>query len=70
MNETHVRNVIEAALLAAGTPLPLSELARLFDAGGGPDLQALRAALASLAAEYAGRGIELKETARCWRRWR
>jgi len=63
MNETHVRNVIEAALLAAGTPLPLSELARLFDAGGGPDLQALRAALASLAAEYAGRGIELKETA-------
>ena len=31
MNETYISNVIEAALLAAGGPLPLAELARLFD---------------------------------------
>jgi segregation and condensation protein B len=63
MNDSYVRNVIEAALLAAGGPLPLPELARLFDEQRRPATAALRAALEALAAEYAGRGIELKETA-------
>jgi segregation and condensation protein B len=63
MNETHIRNLIEAALLAAGAPVPLNEFGRLFDEGKAPAAQELRAALTSLAAEYAGRGIELKETA-------
>jgi segregation and condensation protein B len=63
MTDSHVRNVIEAALLAAGNPLPLPELARLFEDGARPTHQALRAALESLAQEYRGRGIELKETA-------
>src|SRR6202451_4152291 len=63
MNDSYVRNVIEAALLAAGGPLPLPELARLFDEQRRPATAALRAALAALAAEYAGRGIELKEAA-------
>jgi len=63
MNESYIRNVIEAALLAAGGPVPLAELMRLFDAGVRPGTPQVRAALASLEAEYAGRGIELKETA-------
>ena len=63
MNETYIRNLIEAALLAAGAPVPLSELGRLFEEGPSPAAAELRAALARLAAEYAGRGIELKETA-------
>jgi segregation and condensation protein B len=63
MSESYVRNVIEAALLAAGTPLPVAELTRLFEDSVRPSLQQVRAALAALAAEYAGRGIELKETA-------
>jgi segregation and condensation protein B len=63
MNEHYIRNVIEAALLAAGTPLPLAELARLFDENARPSTQQLSAALAALEAEYAGRGIELKHTA-------
>jgi segregation and condensation protein B len=63
MSESYVRNVIEAALLAAGTPLPVVELTRLFEDSARPNLQQVRAALAALAAEYAGRGIELKETA-------
>src|SRR3984957_10610527 len=53
MNESYLKNVIEAALLAAGNPVPLAELQRLFE----------EAARAVLEAEYAGRGIELKETA-------
>jgi len=63
MSESYIRNVIEAALLAAGGPLPLAELARLFDERRRPSTQQLRAALDALGAEYAGRGIELKETA-------
>jgi segregation and condensation protein B len=63
MNESYIRNVLEAALLAAGAPVPLAELMRLFDDGVRPSAQQVRAALESLAAEYAGRGIELKETA-------
>jgi segregation and condensation protein B len=63
MNESYIRNVIEAALLAAGGPVPIGELARLFEDAVRPSTQALRQALESLAAEYEGRGIELKETA-------
>jgi segregation and condensation protein B len=67
MSETYIRNVIEAALLAAGQPLPLAELARLFEAGVRPGTHELQAALAALEAEYAGRGIELKHTASGYR---
>jgi len=63
MNESYIRNVVEAALLAAGQPLPVAELARLFEEGARPSTQQLQAALEALAAEYAGRGIELKHTA-------
>jgi segregation and condensation protein B len=63
MNDSYVRNVIEAALLAAGTPLPVSELARLFEEGARPSSEQLHAALEALAAEYGGRGIELRRTA-------
>ena len=67
MSESYLRNVIEAALLAAGTPLPVAELTRLFEDSARPSAQQVRAALAALAAEYAGRGIELKETASGYR---
>jgi segregation and condensation protein B len=63
MSESYIRNVVEAALLAAGQPLPVAELARLFDEAARPSTQQLQAALEALAAEYAGRGIELKHTA-------
>jgi segregation and condensation protein B len=63
MNQSHVKNVIEAALLAAGQPLPVAELARLFEEGARPSTPELQAALETLAAEYADRGIELKHTA-------
>src|SRR5262252_5886191 len=63
MNESYIRNVVEAALLAAGQPLPVAELARLFEEGARPSTQQLQAALEALAAEYADRGIELRHTA-------
>jgi segregation and condensation protein B len=63
MSESYIKNVIEAALLAAGQPLPLAELGRLFDEERRPSQQQLHAALETLEQEYAGRGIELKQTA-------
>lgn len=64
MTELHTRNVIEAALLAAGKPLQPAELAELFDEGAArPTITVVQATLAALAEEYSTRGIELKETA-------
>jgi len=63
MNEHYLRNVIEAALLAAGRPLTPAELIQLFDENARPTAEQMRGAIDALAAGYAGRGIELKETA-------
>jgi segregation and condensation protein B len=63
MNESHLKNVVEAALLAAGRPLTVADVATLFDEGVRPSAEQVRAAFATLGAEYAERGIELKETA-------
>jgi segregation and condensation protein B len=64
MTESHIRNVIEAALLAAGKPLQATELVDLFaEAAERPTMAGVQAALAALAEEYSTRGIEIKETA-------
>jgi segregation and condensation protein B len=63
MNEHYLRNVIEAALLAAGRPVQPAELIQLFDENARPTAEQVRAAVDALTAEYAERGIELKETA-------
>ena len=67
MSEHHIRNVLEAAMLAAGKPMSANELAQLFDEDGRPDKAAIGAALAELASHYEDRAIELKETASGWR---
>ena len=67
MSENYIRNVVEAALLAAGRPLQLNELAQLFEEHSRPEPDALRAALAVLDADYGNRGIEVKETANGFR---
>jgi segregation and condensation protein B len=63
MNETFIKNVVEAAMLAAGRPLQVAEFAELFDELSRPPAADIRAALASLEQDYTGRGIEVKETA-------
>ncbi|HUN26269.1 MAG TPA: SMC-Scp complex subunit ScpB [Steroidobacteraceae bacterium] len=62
MSEQHRKNVIEAALLAAGKSLQVAELIELFEPASRPTREEVRAALDALAGDYAGRGIELKET--------
>ena len=63
MNEAYLKNVIEAALLASGRPLTLEQIAQLFDEHVRPSAAEVRTQLAALSADYAERGIEMKETA-------
>jgi segregation and condensation protein B len=67
MSEPYVKNVVEAALLAAGRPLTVTELFELFDEFAKPERAALEIALSELAAEYESRGIELREVASGYR---
>jgi segregation and condensation protein B len=68
MDETQLKHVLEAALLGANRPLPLEKLVELF-ATKAPDVDkaVVRAGLEALAAEYEGRGIELREVASGYR---
>jgi segregation and condensation protein B len=67
MNDQYVKNVIEAALLAAGRPLAEDELVTLFDERDGSNADEVRLALASLTADYETRGLELLEVASGYR---
>ena len=63
MNHQYVKNVVEAALLAAGRPLTLDELMSVFDERDGSSADEVKAAIAALAQEYETRGLELLEVA-------
>ena len=63
MSESEIRNIIEAALLAAGRSLTLPEIAQLFEDKGRPAASALREAIEALRQDYASRPIEIQETA-------
>src|SRR5688572_4797112 len=68
MDETQIKHVVEAALLAAGRPLPLDKLASLFASRASElDKETLQKAIESLAADYKDRGLELKEVSTGYR---
>lgn len=63
MAQPPLKILLEAALLAADEPLSLERLGLLFDESQRPSRDTLRAALAVLEQDYAGRGVELVEVA-------
>ncbi|MDW8479760.1 MAG: SMC-Scp complex subunit ScpB [Xanthomonadales bacterium] len=63
MDNERIRRIVEAALLAAGQPLSRAQLLALFAEEEAVDAAAIERALAELAAQCAGRGIELREVA-------
>src|SRR5580658_7787308 len=67
MSESYRRNVVEAALLAAGRSLQLADLAQVFEPHEQPTDAELKALLEGLQAEYATRALELAHTASGWR---
>lgn len=61
MNEQQLKNIIEAAIFAAGEPLSIDRLLALFEEEERPEKAQLQQVLAELANDYAARGLELKE---------
>jgi|AntDeeMetagen681_2_1112603.scaffolds.fasta_scaffold02609_3 segregation and condensation protein B len=63
-----IKRILEAALLVAGRPLAIGDFEKLF--GGSteaPPRNAIRGALAELAADWSGRSLALQEVASGWR---
>ncbi|RCX24786.1 condensin subunit ScpB [Thioalbus denitrificans] len=67
MTGDQLKPILEAALLAADRPLSLDHLLALFDEAEQPERKLLREVLDALAADCAGRGVELREVASGWR---
>lgn len=67
MDERTVKNVLEAAMLAAARPLNADQLIGLFKKRGGPSKDDIKSALATLTDDYQDRGIELKRVASGYR---
>ena len=63
----NLKQIVEAALLAAGRPLSIDALQALFGEIEAPDRGALRSVLESLRDDYQGRGIEVVEVSSGWR---
>ena len=61
MSETGLVQIIEGALLAAGKPLTVAQLADLFEEHERPENTDIREALKAVAERCEGRGFELQE---------
>lgn len=68
MNEQRIKQVVEAALFAAGRPLTLDQLLSVFgEPSEQPARDDVRAALKTLESELDGRAVQLKQVASGWR---
>lgn len=69
MSDTNkeLKNIIEAALLVAGRPLSLKRMAALFPKDSMPTHDELKQAISDLEADYADRGVELKQVGKGYR---
>ena len=63
MAETGLVQILEGAILAAGKPLTVQNLADLFEGDARPENSEIRAALKEVAARCEDRGFELQEVA-------
>jgi len=63
MDATEIKYFIEAALLAAGRPLNIDQLQKLFDGRMTPEKAEIRQAIDSLNEDYEARGITIGEVA-------
>ncbi len=63
MDAVEIKYFIESALLAAGRPLSVDQLQKLFDGRMAPEKKEIRQAIAELIDEYEPRGITISEVA-------
>lgn len=67
MDDNAIKYFVEAALLAAGRPLSIDQLQKLFDGRSTPEKAQIRQAISSLLDDYADRGITISEVASGYR---
>ncbi|TDJ39169.1 MAG: SMC-Scp complex subunit ScpB [Gammaproteobacteria bacterium] len=63
MDKLEIKYFVESALLAAGRPLSVDQLQKLFDGRAEPEKSEIREAIQGLVNEYEGRGITVAEVA-------
>ena len=63
MEVTQIKYFVEAALLAAGRPLSVDQLQKLFDDDSMPEKTEIRQAIGELSADYEERGLSVTEVA-------
>lgn len=63
MDKLEIKYFVESALLAAGRPLSVDQLQKLFDGRAEPEKSEIREAIQGLVDEYEGRGITVAEVA-------
>lgn len=63
MEDTEIKCLVEAALLAAGRPLSIDQLQQLFDGRSIPEKSVLRKAIGELIEDYEHRGFAIVEVA-------
>ena len=63
MDKLEIKYFVESALLAAGRPLSVDQLQKLFDGRSEPEKSEIREAIQGLVDEYEGRGITVAEVA-------
>ena len=64
---SELKNIVEAALLAAGGPLTVRSLKSLFPADERPTTEQIREVLGVLEKEYQNRGVELRQLGKGYR---
>ena len=67
MDQKRLKNIVEGVLLAAGKPLSLDQMLKLFDDFERPERDTLKSAIADLQEDLQDRGIELKKVASGYR---
>ncbi|MBT6878977.1 MAG: SMC-Scp complex subunit ScpB, partial [Gammaproteobacteria bacterium] len=65
--ETNLKNIVEAALMAAGKPLSIKMLLALFEEDAQPERREVLEVLQQLQSDFEGRGVEIVEVASGWR---
>jgi segregation and condensation protein B len=63
MDDKQIKYFVESALLAAGRPLNIDQLQKLFDDGAAPEKSQIRQAISSLHDDYEDRGLTITEVA-------
>ncbi|MGI9203169.1 MAG: SMC-Scp complex subunit ScpB [Woeseiaceae bacterium] len=63
MDDKAIKYFVEAALLAAGRPLSIDQIQKLFDQRSAPEKPQIRQAIGRLIEDYADRGITISEVA-------